>query len=79
MADAKLLAHVAGYDAKLHNAMVAAGAAKGDPEALGKIFDGAMIQWLLDYIKAHPDQITALILWLLQIFGVPVPPIPLAE
>jgi hypothetical protein len=43
----------------------------------GAIFSGALLQRIVDYIIAHPEQAVALLKWLLALFGIeiPVPPI----
>jgi len=45
-------------------------AANGD---VGKLFDGTFIKALIAWAIAHPDQITAIIAWILTMFGVPIP------
>lgn len=40
---------------------------------VGKLFDGAFIQALVAWCVAHPDQISAIIKWILLMAGVTIP------
>ena len=43
------------------------------------VFDGALLKKLIAWVTAHPEQVTALIRWILAMFGVVIPPLPMSE
>jgi len=75
----ELKAAVGASNSTLAASMSAVEAAQSTGGEVGKLFDGTLILALIAWAKANPTKITAVIAWILTMFGVPIPPIVFAD